>query len=84
MSEYDEVKIRVKAFDMEAKTKALGCVNALYALANPACDTPEQAKNAKIIWEAVKAALEAQGLDYASIITSQAWLRSELNRDAWM
>lgn len=83
MSEYDDVKMKVKAFDMEAKTRALGCVNALYALANPACDTPEQAKNAKIIWDAVKTALEAQGVSYASIITSQSWLRSELHRDAW-
>ena len=46
----------------------------LHELANPACDTPEQAWKARVIWDAVRDGLDRQGLNYASIITGMCWL----------
>lgn len=76
----DDQMTRLAVWELEANDKALRCLNALHALANPACDTPVQAEKAKIIWEAVKSALEAQGLSYASIISSQAHLSAKNER----
>lgn len=43
----------------------------LHELANPPCNTPEEASRAKIIWEAVRSSLEARNRSYADIITAR-------------
>jgi hypothetical protein len=52
--------------------KALDIVNVLHKLANPACDTPEQAEKARIIWDAVKEALGEHS--YADILSARTSL----------
>ena len=44
----------------------------LHKLANPACDTPEQAQKVRIIWDAVQEALGEH--NYADILSARASL----------
>lgn len=52
--------------------KALSMINVLHKLANPECDTPEQAQKARIIWDAVQEALGEH--NYADILSARASL----------
>ncbi len=52
-------------------------IDALYTIANPSFEDPAAAK---AIWEAVQKALEAQGLNYASILVGQSTISSVLER----
>lgn len=65
------------AYQVKEMQNVKKLIDALYMIANPSFEDPAAAK---AIWEAVQKALEAQGLNYASILVGQSTISSVLER----
>ena len=65
-----------KEFDKKRLELALAMVDSLYDLANPPCNTPEEAEKARIIWDAVKEVLSKRDCNYASILSAKSGLEA--------
>ena len=63
------------AYQVKEMQNVKKLLDALYTIANPSFEDPAAAK---AIWEAVQKALEAQGLNYASILIGQSTISSAL------
>ena len=84
--ECDEIAKRVLREVCVEKTKnkakikrlelALAMVDSLHDLANPSCNTPEEAEKARIIWDAVKEVLSKRDCNYASILSAKSGLEA--------
>ena len=63
-------------FDKKRLELALAVIDSFHDLANPPCNTPEEAEKARIIRDAVTEALNKRGHNYASILSAKSGLEA--------